>query len=67
MTKTKKGQELPSTQPLPKMVETVTVEKIPTSFSPFSLVDCTLISHFSLDDFITIAFLDLAGDLDSQI
>ena len=67
MTKTKKGQELPSTQPLPKMVETVTVEKIPTSFSPFSLVDCMLISHFSFDDFITIAFLDLAGDLDSQI
>ena len=45
----------------------VTVEEISTSFSPFSLVDCTLLSHFSFNDFITLAFLDLAGDLDIQI
>ena len=42
----------------------VIVEEVPTSFSPFSLVNCTLISHFSFDDFIALAFLDLAGDLD---
>ena len=42
----------------------VTVDKIPTSFSPFSLVDCTLLSHFSFNDFITLAFPDLAGYLD---
>ena len=42
----------------------VTVDKIPTSFSPFSLVDCMLLSHFSFNDFITLAFPDLAGDLD---
>ena len=45
----------------------VMVEEAPTSFSPFSLVDCMLLSHFSFNDFITIAFLDLAGDLDAQI
>ena len=43
------------------------VEEAPTSFSPFSLVDCTLLSHFSFNDFIAIAFPDLAGDLDAQI
>ena len=45
----------------------VTVEEAPNSFSPFSLVDCTLLSHFSFNDFVTIAFLDLARDLDVQI
>ena len=45
----------------------VMVEEAPTSFSPFSLVDCTLLSHFSFTDFITIAFPDLARDLDIQI
>ena len=45
----------------------VTVEEAPTSFSPFSLVDCTLLSHFSINDFITVAFPDLAGDLNNQI
>ena len=45
----------------------VTVEEAPTSFSPFSLVDCMLFSHFSFNDFIAIAFPDLAGDLDAQI
>ena len=45
----------------------VTVEEAPNSFSPFSLVDCTLLSHFSFNDFITVAFPDLARDLDVQI
>ena len=45
----------------------VTVEGVPTSFSPFSLADCTLLSHFSINDFITIAFPDLARDLDILI
>ena len=45
----------------------VTAEEPPTSFSPFSLVDCTLISHFSFNDFMAVAFPDLAGDLDIQI
>ena len=48
-------------------VDIVTVGEAPTSFSPFSLVDCMFLSHFSCNDFITIAFLDLAGDLDVQI
>ena len=45
----------------------VMVEDPPISFSPFSLADCTLISHFSFDDFVVVAFPDLAGDLDTQI
>ena len=45
----------------------VTVEEAPTSFSPFSLVDCTLLSHFSFNNFVAVAFLDLARDLDIQI
>ena len=45
----------------------VMVIDAPTSFSPFSLTDCTLYSHFSFDDFIMIAFLDLTRDLDNQI
>ena len=44
----------------------VMVEGTPTSFSPFSSVDCTLISHFLFNDFISVAFPDLAGDLDTQ-
>ena len=45
----------------------VTVEGPPTSFSPFSLADCTMLSHFSFNDFIAITFPDLAGDLDVQL
>ena len=45
----------------------VMVEETPTSSSPFSLVNCMLLSHFSFNDFITIAFLNLARDLDVQI
>ena len=45
----------------------VTIEEAPTSFSPFSPVDCMLLSHFSFNDFVAVAFLDLARDLDSQI
>ena len=45
----------------------VMVEDPPTSFSPFSLADCTMLSHFSFNNFVAIAFLDLAGDLDIQI
>ena len=48
-------------------VRHVTVEEAPTSFSPFSLVDCMLLSHLSFDDFVTVAFPDLARDLDAQI
>ena len=45
----------------------VMVEEAPTSFSPFSLVNCMLLSHFSFNDFIAVAFPDLAEDLDAQI
>ena len=45
----------------------VIVEEPPVSFSPFSLPDCTLLSHFSFNDFVAIAFPDLARDLDIQI
>ena len=45
----------------------VMVENPPIPFSPFSLTDCTMLSHFSFNDFIAIAFPDLAGDLDTQI
>ena len=45
----------------------VTVENSPVSFSPFSLTDCTLLEHFSFNDFIAVAFPDIAGDLDIQI
>ena len=45
----------------------VMVPEAPTSFSLFSLVDCMLLSHFSCNDFVAIAFLDLAEDLDTQI
>ena len=39
----------------------------PTPFSLFSPTNCTLYSHFSFDDFVMIAFLDLTGDLDDPI
>ena len=45
----------------------VTVEEPPIPFSPFSLADCTMLNHFSFNDFIAIAFPDIAGDLDVQI
>ena len=45
----------------------VTVEDPSVSFSPFSLVDCTMLSHFSFNDFVALAFPDLARDLDAQI
>ena len=45
----------------------VMVEESPTLFSPFSLMDCTILTHFSFNDFIVIVFPDLARDLDIQI
>ena len=45
----------------------VMVEDPPIPFSPFSPVDCTMISHFLFNDFVAIAFPDLTGDLDIQI
>ena len=45
----------------------VMVEEPPTSFSLFSLVDCMLLSHFSFNNFVAVAFPDLARDLDIQI
>ena len=45
----------------------VTVEDSPIPFSPFSYADCTMLSHFSFNDFIAVAFPDLARDLDVQI
>ena len=32
----------------------VTVEDPPNPFSPFSSTDCTLLSHFSFNDFIAV-------------
>ena len=49
------------------VAHTVMVEEAPTSFSPFSLVDCMLLSHFSFNNVIAVAFPDLAGDLYAQI
>ena len=45
----------------------VTVVDPPVPFSPFSLTDYTMLSHFSFDDFVAMAFSDIAGDLDIQI
>ena len=45
----------------------VMVEVPLTSFFSFSLADCTMITHFSFNNFIAIAFPDLARDLDVQI
>ena len=42
----------------------VMVEEPPIPFSPFSSADCTMFDHFSFNDFIAIAFPDIAGDLD---
>ena len=50
-----------------QLLPIVMVEEAPTSFSPFSLVNCTLLSHFSFNDFITVTFPDLARDLNNQI
>ena len=59
---------LPQSQTLSHTeVRSVTVMEAPTSFSPFSPTDCMLYSHFSFNDFVAIAFLDLAGDLETQI
>ena len=33
----------------------VMVEDPPISFSPFSLADCTLLEHFSFNDFVAIS------------
>ena len=49
------------------VVVDVMVIGVPTLFSPFSLTDCMLLSHFSFNDFVVVAFLDLARDLDTQI
>ena len=43
------------------------VEDLPVPFSPFSLADCTMLDHFSFNDVVAIAFLDIARDLDIQI
>ena len=45
----------------------VTIEEPPIPFSPFSLADCTMLNHFSFNDFIAIAFPDIARDLDVQL
>ena len=45
----------------------VTVDGPPIPFSPFSLADCTLLNHFSFNDFVAVAFPDIAGDLNVQI
>ena len=49
------------------VLDLVMVEEVPTSFSLFSLTDCTLLSHFPFSDFVAVALLDLARDLDIQI
>ena len=53
--------------PCAYLSQTVMIEDPPISFSPFSLVDCTMLNHFSFNDFVAIAFPDLAGDLDTRI
>ena len=45
----------------------VTVEEPPIPFSPFPLTNCTMLSHFSFNDFVVVAFPDIARDLDIQI
>ena len=45
----------------------VTIEEPPISFSPFTLVDCTALAHFSFNDFVAVAFPDLAEDPEIQI
>ena len=51
----------------PVLPEVVTIEDPPIPFSPFSSADCTMLNHFSFNDFVAIAFPDIAGDLDIQI
>ena len=50
-----------------RLHKSVTIEDAPIPFSPFSAVNCTMLNHFSFEDFVAIAFPDLAGDLDIQI
>ena len=45
----------------------VTIEGPPIPFSPFSVTDCTMLDYFSFNDFVAVAFPDLAEDLDIQI
>ena len=45
----------------------VAIEELPVSFSPFTLADCMALSHFSFNDFIAIAVLDFAEDLEIPI
>ena len=45
----------------------VMVEDPPISFSPFSSIDCTMLSHFPFNDFIALAFPDITRDLDFPI
>ena len=45
----------------------VMIEDPPVPFSPFSFANCTMLDHFSFNDFIAIAFPDIARDLDIQI
>ena len=45
----------------------VTIEEPPISFSPFTLADYMVLSHFSFNNFVAIAFLDLAEDLEIPI
>ena len=61
------GKESMEIQEIEDEREAVTVEEPPISFSPLTLADCTLFSHFSFNDFIAIAFLDLTEDLDIHI
>ena len=41
------------------------VEDSPVSFSPFSLTNCTLFLHFSFNNFVVVAFPDLAKYLEA--
>ena len=45
----------------------VKVEEVPSYFSPFSDLDYLLFLHLPFDDFILLAFPDLAKDLNAQI
>ena len=63
----KKISSLMAEDPIISKALAVTVEEPPIPFSPFSLTDCTLLNHFSFEDFVAVAFPDIAGDLDIQI
>ena len=56
-----------SDQPSRLNARTVTIEDVPIPFSPFSATDCTMLNYFSFEDFVAVAFPDLARDLDIQI